>query len=350
VSKPRPPRIETVSALGRVPARVPSRSLPTVPPVPGGPHEDAPGVWARVRGWLRGAFLENLVLKFVSAILATTVFILVNTDREREIVATVGVSYTLPEDKVLVSERVDEVRVTLKGPWRRIKRFDERELERVHIDLTRVQGGEVAITPDQINVPSGLRITGVTPRSLRVAFERREVKEVEIVPALSGRPLHGFTVVETRVDPPRIVVRGPEGLVHALPSVRTQEVRIDGRSETFEVGSRLVPPEGIEIEGSDSVGVQVRIDEQLVTRRVGPVAVAVAGLDSARFRTEPAEVMVLLTGGLRAVEKAVEQGVQPLARVLPGEARSKIGVLVGNLPAGVGVQVVPAHVAVVPRR
>jgi hypothetical protein len=96
--------------------------------------------------------------------------------------------------------------------------------------------------------------------------------------------------------------------------------------------------------------VQVRIDEQLVTRRVGPVAVAVQGLDSARFRTEPAEVMVMLTGNLRAVEKAVEQGVQPSARVLPGEPRTKVGVMVGNLPAGVGVQVVPAHVAVVLRR
>jgi len=346
VSNRRAPRLETVSALGRAPARIGMRPPAPVPPPP---PEEPRSAWQRLRSWLRGAFVDNLVLKFVSLILALTVFILVNTDREREIVARVGISYTLPEDKVLVSERVEEVRVTLKGPWRRIKRFDERELDRIHVDLTRVQGGEVAITPDQIALPPGLRLTSITPSVMRVAFERREVKEVDVTPTLAGRPMHGFTVTETKLDPPRVVVRGPEGLVHALTSVRTQEIRIDGRSETFEATPLLVPPEGVEVEWDGAVAATVQIDEQLVARRVGPLAVALTGVDGARFRPEPAEVKAILTGGLRAVEKAVDQGVVAVARAVPGGART-VPVVVEGLPPGVGVQVVPAQITIVPRR
>jgi len=52
---------------------------------------------------------DNVGLKFLSMVLAVTVFLLVNTDKDREITARVGVSYTMPEDKVLISDRVEEV-------------------------------------------------------------------------------------------------------------------------------------------------------------------------------------------------------------------------------------------------
>jgi len=343
----RPVRLETVSALGRAPART-GRIEP--PPLP--PEDQSP--WARVRSLLRGAFLENLILKFVSMVLALTVFILVNTDREREIVARVGVSYTVPEDKVLVSERIDEVRVTVQGPWRRIKRFDEREIDRIHLDLSHVQGGEVLITPDMIQLPQGLHITSVTPRVLRVAFEKRATKDVDVAPVLAGRPLHGYIVTGTQVDPPRVTVRGAEGLVSALPSVRSEEIRVDGRSDTFETQVPLVPPDGVDVSPEGAVAVTVRIEEQLVTRRVGPLEVAleIPGSDPARFKSEPAEVTVVLTGGLRAIERALEQGIRAVVKVSPADAARPHAatVAVEGAPPGVGVQVLPPRVTIGPRR
>ena len=75
-----------------------------------------------VRTWLRGALLDHLAIKALALVLTLTVFLLVGSDEDREIPARIGVSYVLPEGKVLApeSERVDEVRVTIKGPWRRI--------------------------------------------------------------------------------------------------------------------------------------------------------------------------------------------------------------------------------------
>ena len=201
---------------------------PAVRPVPR--PEPRPSV-------LRGIFVEHLGLKILAALLTATVFLLVGTDEQREITARVGVAYVLPDGKVLVSERVDEIKVTIKGPWRRIKRFDERELDRITLDVSKVRGGEVPILIDQIRVPDGLTVTSVAPQAVLVAFENRIEREVEVAPSLSGRPVLGYAVVagEIRVDPRRVTVRGPEGVVAAMSQVRTQDIPVDGRSRSTAV-------------------------------------------------------------------------------------------------------------------
>ena len=51
-------------------------------------------------------------------------------------------------------------------------------------------------------------------------------------------PLHGFTAPrdQVRLDPREVKVRGAVGVIRALQSVRTQEIRIDGASEAVEQG------------------------------------------------------------------------------------------------------------------
>ena len=117
---------------------------------------------AGVQAWIRGALFDHLPVKALAVLLTLTVFLLVGSDEDREIPARIGVSYVLPEGKVLApdSERIDEVLVTIKGPWRRIKRFDEREIDRITLDLSRGVAGEVPISPDAVHLPRGL-VTGL---------------------------------------------------------------------------------------------------------------------------------------------------------------------------------------------
>lgn len=323
------------------------------------PARDAPR--RTLGGRIRGAFADNLPLKLLSIILALTVYLLVNTDESREINARVRVAYVLPADKALVSERVDEVRVTIRGPWRRIKRFDEREIDRIDVDLTGVaSGGEVTITPEMIEVPRGLEITSIEPRVVRVAFEDIATKQVPVVPSFAGRPLHGYHVVphRTSVDPPTVTVHGATGIIHALDGVRTGEIRVDGRDEPFVATVPLAPPPGVEVEPAGTVQVSVAIDEELVTRRLGSVPVLPRGegpaFDPARWTVTPEEVDVLLTGGLTAVEEWMDRGVVAVVRIPPevaakGEA-AELPVTVVGAPPGIGVRVSPDKVRVAVRR
>jgi YbbR domain-containing protein len=335
------PRSTTIGDLGRAPARVsspPPKPPPTIEPSPKSP----------VRSWIHGALFDNVGLKFLSMVLAVTVFLLVNTDRDREISARVGVSYTLPDDKVLVSERLEEVKITVKGPWRRLRRFDEREVPRINLDLRHAPTGEVAITPDMIHLPSGLAITSISPRTVRVAFDRRVERIVEVSPQLAGRPQHGYVVAEAKPQPATIKVRGPEGTLSALSSVKTHEISVEGRAESFSAEAALSLPDSVETDGPQQVVVQVAVDEELVTRKMPGLTVAVRGdgVDTTHWKVTPAQVEVTLTGTLLAVEKA-KATLQPVVKVSGNDTKPRdLDVVVEGLPPGIGVRISPERVHV----
>ncbi|MEZ4359023.1 MAG: CdaR family protein [Kofleriaceae bacterium] len=311
---------------------------------------DAPAgsLGGRVLAGLRDAAVTNVGLKLLSLILALTVFLLVNSDRDREITLHVGVSYTLPEDKVLVSERLPEVRVTVRGPWRLLRRFDEREIDRLNLDLTRVSGGDVPIAPDMVRVPAGLTVVSISPRSFRVAFEKRTDKTVAVTVSTTGRPLHGFAVTGVTISPPTVSARGAQGVVAALSGVRGRDLRVDGRSDSFEVETELLPPEGIELGDATRVNVRVEIKEELVTRRLGPLPIQVKGegVDLSRYTVNPAQVDVELTGALLAVERAITAGLSAQLKMTAADvaARSEGAVVVPISVPGVGVTIKPPRV------
>jgi YbbR domain-containing protein len=333
-------RSQTIGTLGRAPARAstPPPVAPDPPPPDRGP----------VRGWLRSAMFDNVGLKFLSMVLAVTVFLLVNTDKDREITARVGVSYTLPEDKVLVSERIDEVRVTVKGAWRRLRKFDEREVDRVNLDLRRASSGEIAITNDMIHLPSGVTITSINPRSVRILFDKRVEKVVEVTPAITGRPQHGYVVAEIKPVPATVKVRGGESMLAALTAIHTREISLEGRTDSFLAETEAVPPEGAQVAGNAQIAVQIRVDEELVTRKLPGVTVVLRGDgDPSRWAVTPAQVDVTLTGALLAVEKA--RGSLAAVVKLTADAKPREGeVTIDGLPPGIGVKVSPEHVKLAP--
>ncbi len=290
---------------------------------------------------IKGAFVENLGLKVLSAILALTLYLLINTDREREISARVGVSYSLPDDRVLVSERLDEVRVTIRGPWRRLRRFDEREVERVNLDLRTTTNSELVLTKDLVTVPAGLTVTSISPRSVRVAFERRVEKKVEVNAMITGEPAHGFAVAEVKVEPATITVRGPEGAMRTLSMVRTRELRLDQHNASFVAELALRAPEGVELQGAATVLARVRIEEQLATQRmVGvPIEVHADGVELARVKLSLAKVDITLTGPVLDIEQSrvalkahVKVSAADIGKTRPGTIEFE------GVPAGVGVR------------
>ncbi len=340
------PRSQTIGQLGRSAARMPP------PPAkarrgPQPPREPPPAERGTVARWLHGAFAENLGLKFLSIVLAVTVFLLVNTDRDREIEARIGVSYTLPDDKVLVSDRIEQVRVMIKGPWRRLRKFDEHQVERVDIDLRNVSAGDLRITPDMIKLPSGLQIVSIEPPALHVAFDRRVDKIVEVATSVEGRPAHGYVVAEVKANPATVKVRGAERIIAALSSVRTSAVLLAGHAEAFDTDADLLPPNGVAIVGPTGANVHVAIDEELVTRKLPGLAVQVRGDDAAKWTIRPAQIEVTLTGALLAVEKA-KTAMTPIVKVTPGEKAGEADLILDGLPPGIGAKISPERVKIAP--
>jgi YbbR domain-containing protein len=347
-------RSETIGTLGRAPARQ-SQQLPkdpNAPRLPSVPVEPPPPEKGAIRRWLHGAFFDNVGLKFLSVVLAVTVFLLVNDDKDREITVRVGVGYVLPEDQVLVSDRLDEVRVTLRGPWRRLRHFDERELNRISVDLRNAPSGEIVFTADMLQMPPGLTVASISPRSMRVTFDKRSERLVEVATAVVGRPQHGYHVTEVKATPATVNVRGAQRLLSALSSVRTREISLDHRTESFSTQIVLEPPDGIAVVGSDVVTVEVKVDQELVVKKLAdvPVHLAGEGIATAKWTVSPPQVEVMLTGPLLAVEKAKET-IALSIKVMPSDKVARDAVIVvDGVPTGIGVRVSPERVKLAPVR
>jgi YbbR domain-containing protein len=345
---PRRKASDSISSLGRVPARTGKLGAPiNLPPRQ---PEPPPDRGARFRAHLREAFLGNLGLKFLSLVLALTVFLLVNTDRDQHRSARVGLSYRMPTDRVLVTPQLADVTVDVSGPYRRLRRL---ELDPIEIDLRDGRDAEIPITPNMIKVPSGVTVTSISPPSLRVAFEKRVTRDIVITPVIAGHAEHGYEVGDVTVDGSKVAqASGAEHDIASLTGLRTGEIRVDGKVATFAVTTQLVPPDGIQVQNADNISVTVEIKQKTESRSLGKLAVRVIGdgVDPIAVMTDPPAVEVILSGKVLAIDEAVKNGVVPTIKVTAADvaAHRQVAVQVGTLPGGVGPELNPSKIEVSP--
>jgi YbbR domain-containing protein len=319
--------------------------------------EQRDGAWGTLSGWLRQAFFRNPLLKLVSLVLAIALFFLVNTDRDAIIGVNVNVSYQLPEDRVLVSEVVDQVRLSIRGPWRRIKRFDERELGGITLDLTNMRSGPYTFPEDSVDMPEDLTLLSINPPTIDLAFESRLQKTVPVKVNVVGEPGRGYEVQQVSPKPSQVTIRGAESWVRDTENVLTRELRLDGRSESFTEVLPLEPPRTeprglVEIADRTPVEVEVTLAPEMGTRVLTGVPVEiVAGEGVAmavgeRFTTEPATVDVVLHGPLLVIEGFDGQvAAQVTVHQEDSPARPRpASVQLRDVPAGVGTEIKPATV------
>ncbi|MCG8421957.1 MAG: CdaR family protein [Proteobacteria bacterium] len=310
-----------------------------------------------LRHGLGRALLDNAALKFVALVLSVTLFILVNTNKEALIGVDVGVVYTMPENRVLTSDKVDQIRVTIKGSWRRVKRFDERSIERINVDLTNLRSGEYRFPEDAIRLPPGLTLLSIKPASVPLRFEPLKLKSVPVYVPTLGRPLHGYKLARRVAKPSQVTIRGAETLIVNTERLAARPLSLDGRSESFTETLSLVRPREppiFEVIDGTTVEVEATLVEEMSTRTIDKVAIEVrpspeVSLPSkTRFVVEPNAVTVVLHGSLLAVEGFSGDCVA-FVEVYPDDVSGRprqAAVQIENTPEGVGTEVRPKTITV----
>ena len=161
---------------------------------PAGRSSDVPASCAR-------AFLDELPLKVVSMVLAMTLFVLVRSDKDASRAApTSKVVYTLPEDRVLVSEPLDGGAGGVRGPWTRAAALRRPRLEPIHVDLdARQPTAMLHFDETMVKLPVG-PAGGVDHARRRsdVEFEQRVEKRCRCSRSSRASRRRAFSV--TRVD------------------------------------------------------------------------------------------------------------------------------------------------------
>jgi YbbR domain-containing protein len=299
-------------------------------------------------------FADELPIKVLSMVLAVTLFVLVRNDKDATSGAYVKIIYTLPEDRVLVSDPVSEIKVSVRGPWTKLQHLD-RSLEPIRIDLTRVHTPDVRIDEDAIKVPAGVRVSSIVPSEVHVEFEPRVTRDVPVQPILEGQPADGYRVAKVIAEPAHMRVDGAKSAVEGIERVPTRPLRItDARGPVKGDVALEAPPLHTRFLDSTTVSVRVDVRPAMVERVFEDLPVKVVGLTHMDASLDPPTARLVIRGPSPLVgdvsDKTVSLKVEASLIDTRPPAKYIRTPTVSGLPAGVAAEEQPDTIMLTTRR
>ena len=198
-------------------------------------------------GFLQRHVLHNFGLKMLSLLLATGLWYATSPDEQPAEVAVRApiVFERLPADLEISSETIPEAQIRVRGPERVIRQLRSNDVH-AELELADAKAGERTfdLTSQQISHPRDLIVVQVVPSQVRIAFDTRLTREVEIHPRVTGNFLTGEQITKVDVDPPRITITGPRHHVEMVDSATTDPVDATGTTSraTFTTNVYVADP------------------------------------------------------------------------------------------------------------
>jgi YbbR domain-containing protein len=297
------------------------------------------------RRWARALLFEDWTLKLVALAITLGLWYAVTTQRAPAQTRLRGVQldFILPEGVEIGNDPVDEVDVTVEGSQSKLVELNARNLV-ARADLTELSTGDRVLRLTERNVlmdlPEGVRIVNINPRSLTLHLEPLVERDVPVEARFEGDPPEGFRRGAVQVSPPGVRVRGPQSHVGAVERVFTETISLAGQRETL-----LRPQVAVDIPDSKvtpleaSVSVRVEIGEEQAERRFANVPVrAASGAPVApqsvalTLRGPRTVVDALRPEDVRLVVEVAEDG-RPAPRLsLPPSAQGRVELFNTSLP------------------
>jgi YbbR domain-containing protein len=257
--------------------------------------------------WLREIFLEDLGLKLVALVIAVGFWLAVTGLRAPATMRLRGVplEFIRPENMEIGNDPIEQVDVTLEGSQARLSDVNARNLV-ARADLTQFRQGErvARLTPQTVtmDVPAGVRVVGIEPRTVAVRLEPIVEREVDVEPRFEGDMPEGYIRGATQVTPARVRIRGPESHVASIEKVQTETISLAEQRETFVSQTAINIPDR-KISPVEAVAsVRIDISEEQIERRFAdvPVTSASGGVP------QPASVALTVRGA-----RSVVTGLRP---------------------------------------
>ncbi len=205
---------------------------------------------------------HNWYLKLISLGLAAMLWMFVATEASSEIGMEVPLEYrNIPPQLEITGDTTNMVQVRLRGSSNVIRDISPRDVSTT-IDLSKMRTGEkiVPLSPQNVQAPFGAEVVRVNPSSVRFNLERTMIKTVPVVPTILGQPTDGFELGTVMVNPSKVEVEGPESRINTLESIATIPIRLDRRQTHIEQTVDLdVPDPQIRLQHPAPVSVRVEV-------------------------------------------------------------------------------------------
>jgi YbbR domain-containing protein len=183
-----------------------------------------------MREFLRRHLFHNLGLKLISLVLAVGVWLAVARDPVAEVAIDVAIEFhNIPENLEISSESIPRAQIRLRGPERVIHGLRPTDVS-AEIELSNLKPGERTfdLTAQQIHEPPQLEVVQVVPSQFHLAFDTRLTRQVPVQPRVIGTFVPGYDIERIVVDPPNILISGPQKHVDAVVSAITDPIDVSG--------------------------------------------------------------------------------------------------------------------------
>lgn len=228
--------------------------------------------------------LNNWPFKVVSLVAAFILFIFYQFATLEERYFSVPLEIQVADGFIPTGTYPRNLRVTLRGKGENIFILTENDIS-VFLDLRDYKnegvykvpvffakhGNAVYIDPLEI---------GIEPGEITISLEKKVTKSLEIVPSIIGYPEKGFELNNYILTPTAVQAEGPSSQMDGLSSIRTEDINLSGRNETFTERVRLRTKDSqILFPGGEVVEFQGFIQERVIVRSFEPLEIITLDLD-----------------------------------------------------------------------
>ena len=286
---------------------------------------------------------SNVGLAVLSFTIALGLWIAGHRDIERAIEVPVEFR-NVPSDLMVLDNRVDYVVLRLSGPRTLVSTLDADDLK-LPLDLHGSKSGSLSfpLGPSSFNIPRGVTVARITPPIIHLRLDPVIKRELPVSIRLSGKPLAGYKIEETAVQPESVSVRGPADEIRRMSLIETLPIDVEGSRSSIKRTVRLSTDGKPLSFMPEQVSVAITIAEEDSIKDFKNVEFGVRGA-SGDYVVTPKFAQVRLFGPRRILDK-LELGADQVYLDLDGFAPGEHSVdLKFNLPAEIKVaEQKPAH-------
>jgi YbbR domain-containing protein len=175
----------------------------------------------------------------------------------------------LPQDLIVDGQPLKEMEIRIKGSKTLLKTYSEQKHSCI-LDLAHATAGVITLTPDEsdLQLPPGISTVQMSPTSVTLRIEPKQVKMIPVAVALSDSPAAGYRVALTMATPSTLQVVGTRKNISRIEQLATRPISIKDASESFKKKIAVELPSGVSIGGGGSplVTAQINIEEKVVVR------------------------------------------------------------------------------------
>lgn len=245
-----------------------------------------------------------------------TVNVTIEETREREMPIQLNTSGDLPTGYRMGGIQLDPGTAIIRGPRSQVELVSEirataeidglRDTLSETLNLTALDSEGNAIQTVTISPPE---VAATVP-----VIQEDDFREVAVRVDGNFQPAQGYYVSGYTWDPLLVPVRGDVNIINDLRSIETEPIQLQNLTEDTTLTVRLQPPNGVTLEGVQTVDVIINVEAQ-PGFRVLEVPVQVTGLGEGLGATVTPDTVGVFLSGPQPILDQIGSGVEVIVTV-----------------------------------